>query len=149
MVVPCPIREVMSISSTSRRTPGNPNPRLGTLLVEKPGCIAIFTSAIPGPASANINSTPTHCVSLNCVHRMLPCPAYCKTLRASSEAAVTKRVVSVKSNPACAAASRTNFRAAIRSSSLQICISKRMHPAYPANGPVKWYQSSPACRAPD
>src|ERR1043166_1100339 len=74
--------------------------------------MACWMSGIPGPWSSNVNSIPIFVPESIFCQRITPEPAYRKTLRGSSEAAVTIRVTSVTPNPTAAATLRTSLRAA-------------------------------------
>src|SRR6185436_4299399 len=112
-VVPRPGRDEMSNSSMMRLTPGNPKPRPPQ--VEYPACAASLVSAIPGPRSLATTVIPRLVLLLIGLMWILPCLAYVKMLRVSSEIAVATRVPSQAENPNCRAISRPSRRAVIKS----------------------------------
>src|SRR5438034_10328522 len=80
-IVPRPGFEVISNSSISRRTPGNPSPRLPE--VENPSRRACGMSLIPGPLSDAMIKTPCPLVAWPIFTVISPLPASDPMLRAS------------------------------------------------------------------
>jgi hypothetical protein len=99
----------MANSSINRRAPGSPMPR--PLPVEKPSRMTVVTSAMPGPWSAAMISTPFFVASLISVMITSPSFAYSTMLRATSEIAVAMMVRLLCEKPACDARLRPCWRA--------------------------------------
>src|SRR5687767_853593 len=116
--VPVPTADAMANSSINRRAPGRPMPR--PLPVEKPSRMTVVTSAMPGPWSAAMISTPFFVASLISVMITSPSFAYSTMFRATSEIAVAMIVRLLCEKPACDARLRPCCRAATMSAEFWI-----------------------------
>src|SRR5439155_9773879 len=102
-VVPRPGPVSMENSSTSRRLPGRPSPRLPAVL--NPSRMASSRFAMPGPSSLNTARIPHRPPPPVCSIDTFPWPwtAYRTMLRASSLPPVISFVAAVRPSPACCA----------------------------------------------